>query len=168
MKLNANIVNILRDGVKLPAEEEIKSIKMISLYLLLFNNVFLVRSQTFQGCGGQINEKTGVISSANFPRNYPHYSNCLWTITTPDNEVVFLRFEHLDLAGSANEPCADFVTVHDGDSVTFPALLKLCQYKNAEELANITIRSTRNKLHIHFSANGYDHNSGFDARFRTH
>jgi cubilin len=56
-------------------------------------------------CGGKFTGQTGVIHSANYPKNYPHNQNCQWIIIVDTNHVVNLTFVDLDLEKSRN--CSD-------------------------------------------------------------
>ncbi|KAH9509815.1 hypothetical protein Btru_045273 [Bulinus truncatus] len=115
------------------------------------------------GCGGEYHDRSGVINSPNFPSAYPDDSRCSWKITADANEVIALRFEHVDLAVSERENCPDSVTVYDGDTDLSPVIVRFCEYKTPEELSSIIIRSRGNQLLVKFSTDKVNHNSGFDA-----
>ncbi|KAH9509818.1 hypothetical protein Btru_045278 [Bulinus truncatus] len=119
--------------------------------------------QIMVGCGGEYHDRSGVINSPNFPSAYPDDSRCSWKITADANEVIALRFEHVDLAVSERENCPDSVTVYDGDTDLSPVIVRFCEYKTPEELSSIIIRSRGNQLLVKFSTDKVNHNSGFDA-----
>lgn len=56
-------------------------------------------------CGGRYVGQSGIIHSANYPKNYPHNQNCEWLITVDTNHAVNLTFLDLDLERSKN--CSD-------------------------------------------------------------
>ncbi|KAK0041837.1 mucin-like protein isoform X1, partial [Biomphalaria pfeifferi] len=125
----------------------------------------LGRSLCQTACGGDIKDKTGIISSPNFPSSYPDSSNCHWTLHAPENQVLYIRFLHVDFAASYNNECADYVSVFDGDTNMSPIIIQLCGYKTPEEVAALRFRSTGKNLHIYFYSDYSQHNSGFDAQF---
>ena len=44
------------------------------------------------GCGGVINEVGGVITSPNFPNEYPNDQDCEWHVQLPVGQKVELNF----------------------------------------------------------------------------
>ena len=62
------------------------------------------------GCGGNFTARSGVITSQNYPNNYPHGTDCAWLITVEQGHTVTFTFEDLDL--EADGGCSfDYVTV---------------------------------------------------------
>lgn len=55
---------------------------------------------SFAECGGQLNTPTGVITSPNYPNQYPHRRVCTWDITVPMDRRVTLTFNDFRLDGS--------------------------------------------------------------------
>ena len=43
-------------------------------------------------CGRTLVAETGVLTSPDYPSNYPHNRNCTWTITVPANHQISLNF----------------------------------------------------------------------------
>ena len=62
------------------------------------------------GCGGNFTARTGVITSLNYPNNYPHNTDCGWLITVEQGRTVTLTFDDLDV--EEDEDCTfDYVAV---------------------------------------------------------
>ena len=53
------------------------------------------------GCGGEFVTPTGVITSPNYPGQYPHRRFCIWTIRVADDRRVTLTFDDFDLEAHA-------------------------------------------------------------------
>ncbi|CAG5131223.1 unnamed protein product, partial [Candidula unifasciata] len=100
-------------------------------------------------CGGELVEQSGVISSPNYPNNYPDNARCQWTITAKENEVVDLR-------------------VYDGATVNSPLLAVLCRIMSQTELARTIIRSTGNRMLVVFESDDSGQRPGFVASFWSH
>ena len=73
-------------------------------------------------CGGNSNTKNGLLSSPSFPEKYPHDTDCIYTITSP-NDTVNIHFLIMDMD---NYGCYDYIEIRDGDSEESPMLAKLC------------------------------------------
>lgn len=48
-------------------------------------------------CGGHFIKQTGVITSPNYPKNYPGRKECAWTIEAPNKQRVILNVTHFEL-----------------------------------------------------------------------
>jgi hypothetical protein len=46
-----------------------------------------------RGCGGQLFNIAGSITSPLYPTNVRYYSQCSWDITVPEGSVVKIRFQ---------------------------------------------------------------------------
>ncbi|XP_013175197.1 PREDICTED: cubilin-like [Papilio xuthus] len=123
-------------------------------------------------CQRNLTGNYGVIESPGYPSNYPHYANCLWTITVPRGNKINVTFTHFDIFKSHRnfawrrletyvqvrphvDTCdTDFVQISetDGTSVTE----KLC---GATLPKQINVQS--NILNIKFKSGGYFSRSGF-------
>ncbi|KAJ8670094.1 hypothetical protein QAD02_001353 [Eretmocerus hayati] len=77
-------------------------------------------------CGGKYTSQSGVIHSANYPKNYPHNQNCEWLMTVDQNHAINLTFVELDLERSRN--CTDdYIKIFDGNSTEAKLLGKYCR-----------------------------------------
>ncbi|KYO20882.1 procollagen C-endopeptidase enhancer 1 isoform X2 [Alligator mississippiensis] len=64
-------------------------------------------------CGGEHSGDAGYVASEGFPNFYPPNSDCTWTITVPEGQVVMLTFRVLDLEPDSS--CRhDFLEVLSG------------------------------------------------------
>lgn len=85
-------------------------------------------------CGGRFVGQSGVIHSANYPKNYPHNQNCEWLITVDTYHAVNLTFLDLDLEKSKN--CSDDYIKVRSDGIFF-------FFKN---ISTLSIRCVRNNF----------------------
>ncbi len=53
--------------------------------------------ETFQDCGEDLEESTGMISSPWYPDPYPNNANCEWTITVDSGKKVYLNFSNFEV-----------------------------------------------------------------------
>ncbi|CAG5122176.1 unnamed protein product, partial [Candidula unifasciata] len=93
-------------------------------------------------CVEELAEQSGVISSPNYPDNYPDNAQCKLTITAKENEVIDLR-------------------VYDGATVNSPLLAVLCRIMSQTELARTIIRSTGNRMLVVFESDDSGQRPGF-------
>lgn len=56
-------------------------------------------------CGGRYTADSGIIFSANYPKNYPNKQNCNWLIQVDHSYVVNVTFQDFDIENSKN--CTD-------------------------------------------------------------
>lgn len=53
-------------------------------------------------CGGHYHTENGVITSPNYPLNYPHSRSCEWTITATRGHQIRLTFDEVELETAPN------------------------------------------------------------------
>lgn len=53
-------------------------------------------------CGQDYTALTGVITSPNYPDNYPHQRECTWTITAPEGNQILLNVTNFSLENHPN------------------------------------------------------------------
>ncbi|CAG5131219.1 unnamed protein product, partial [Candidula unifasciata] len=125
-------------------------------------------------CVGELTEQSGVISSPNYPNNYPNNAKCKWTIAAKEGEIIDLRINSLDLEGIEGsvswvpDTCPDYVRVYDGATVNSPLLAVFCRIMSQTELARTIIRSTGNRLLVVFESDYSGQRPGFVASFWSH
>ncbi|KAH9509838.1 hypothetical protein Btru_045374 [Bulinus truncatus] len=119
-----------------------------------------------QNCGGQLTSTYGIIRSPGYPSNYPNNAECHWVITAEPGQLIDLRFYRIDTEG-IRDVCSDSIYVYDGESTESSRLAALCGTKSQSEGSNLTIRSTGNKLHIHFASDYIGVRPGFIATYMT-
>nr|XP_023697826.1 deleted in malignant brain tumors 1 protein-like [Paramormyrops kingsleyae] len=73
-------------------------------------------------CGGHL-YGSGSFSSPNYPNYYYDNAHCIWYITAPPEQRVFLTFNDINL-----EKCCgcDYISVYDGPSLSSPCLGNMC------------------------------------------
>ncbi|XP_069805665.1 embryonic protein UVS.2-like [Dendropsophus ebraccatus] len=110
-------------------------------------------------CATLLNEKSGILKSANYPSAYPHNANCVWLIRTPSNQVS-LNFIAFDVQSSPN--CtSDYIRIYDGPTKNYQMLLdRTC----GTGLIPPIIAST-NQLLVEFSSDSKDAGLGFRALY---
>ncbi|XP_019383844.1 PREDICTED: CUB domain-containing protein 2 [Gavialis gangeticus] len=76
-------------------------------------------------CGGVLTGLSGVITSPDYPENYPNNAECHWIIQTAPNSVVKLVF--IDLQMENNVECNfDYVAIFDGPTLGDAHLSRYC------------------------------------------
>ena len=92
-------------------------------------------------CGGVLTDRSGVITSPNFPGNYPDHKQCHWQIELPAGETVDLSFKEFDVEAGGATCMYDSVNVYNGTAASPQEVGKYCngQYPPAAlHLANWT------------------------------
>ncbi|KAL7861402.1 hypothetical protein SRHO_G00128430, partial [Serrasalmus rhombeus] len=73
-------------------------------------------------CGGYYFD-SGSISSPDYPNDYPNYAECVWQVSAPAGQRIFLSFVDLELQHCCD---CDYINVYDGSSTASSLLGKLC------------------------------------------
>uniref|UniRef100_A0A8D0GFF0 Cubilin n=1 Tax=Sphenodon punctatus TaxID=8508 RepID=A0A8D0GFF0_SPHPU len=107
-------------------------------------------------CSREYTEATGVLTSPNYPNNYPNKMECLYRIRVDTNNQIALHFTNFSLEWNRN--CWDYVELRDGGYETSPLLGTYC----GSVLPTVII-SHSNKLWIKFVSDVYGTASGFSA-----
>ncbi|BFZ22426.1 hypothetical protein BsWGS_25465 [Bradybaena similaris] len=124
----------------------------------------LIFRASAEECGGQLNTPTGVITSPNYPNQYPHRRVCTWDITVPMGRRVTLTFSDLRLEGASSEFCEwDYVEVINGDLPGSPSLAKFC----GETTPAGPVESSGNTMKVIFFTDGDVSNAGFRATYTS-
>ncbi|XP_040449627.1 cubilin isoform X3 [Falco naumanni] len=108
-------------------------------------------------CSYNYSTETGVLTSPNYPNNYPVRIECIYTITVGINRKIVLRFTNFSLERS-NICRNDHVEIRDGGYETSPYLGKYC----GTDLPPVII-SHGNKLWIKFVSDVFFTGRGFSA-----
>ncbi|XP_076766726.1 cubilin [Xylocopa sonorina] len=77
-------------------------------------------------CGGKYTADTGVIFSANYPKNYPNKQNCEWLLQVDQHYVVNITFLDFDLEDT-RQCTDDYVRIYDGPTRDSPLLGSHCR-----------------------------------------
>ncbi|MBZ3891922.1 Cubilin [Sciurus carolinensis] len=114
---------------------------------------------TSAACLEDYTDASGIISSPNFPENYPNDWECIYRITVETQQQIALHFTNFSLEEGFNGNCiGDFVEIRDGGYENSPTLGKYCG-------SNLppSIISHSNKLWLKFKSDMIISESGFSA-----
>ncbi|XP_050362534.1 cubilin-like [Nymphalis io] len=112
-------------------------------------------SYSLYACGGSIKDPTMLTSGP--LDNYVEDSNCTWSIESPKNKVIILKFLYIDLESSYN--CYnDYIAVYDGSTIDLNKRLSLmCGHINSTTV----LKSTSNKMLLQFVSDSNISYKGF-------
>ncbi|XP_045117385.1 cubilin-like [Portunus trituberculatus] len=100
-----------------------------------------------RACGGHYHTEMGIITSPNYPQNYPDSRICEWTITAVRGHQIHLNFLHMEVEPSTH--CDfDAVEIRNGRYATSPLLAKVCGLNTTVP----DIYSHSHQLYIKFTA----------------
>ncbi|XP_071514687.1 cubilin-like [Panulirus ornatus] len=107
-------------------------------------------------CGGHYHTEAGMITSPNFPMNYPHSRTCEWTISAARGHQIRLTFEVVEIENAPN--CVfDSLEIKNGRYPTSPLLTTICsRNKTVPELLSHT-----NELYLKFTSDYSQSYQGF-------
>ncbi|XP_066579431.1 cubilin [Amia ocellicauda] len=77
-------------------------------------------------CGEIFTEPTGVLTSPNYPNNYPLNRDCVYKIIVETNRQIMLNFTNFKLEGMSPSCHNDYVEIRDGGYETSPLIGKYC------------------------------------------
>ncbi|WAR06690.1 CUBN-like protein, partial [Mya arenaria] len=78
-----------------------------------------------QLCGQALTDSTGIITSPNYPSNYPHQRDCTWTIAAPEGNQILLNFTMFSL--ETHPRCNfDFLEIRNGGFASSPLVGRYC------------------------------------------
>ncbi|XP_036916668.1 cubilin [Sturnira hondurensis] len=110
-------------------------------------------------CLEDYTEDSGVLTSPNFPNNYPNNWHCVYRITVGTSHQIELHFTAFSLEEAIGGDCvADFVEIRNGGYETSPSLGKYCGSNPPPRII-----SHSNKLWLQFKSDMLDSRSGFSA-----
>ncbi|KAG9276492.1 cubilin [Astyanax mexicanus] len=76
-------------------------------------------------CSAEYRTPTGVLTSPNYPSNYPSTRECVYKIIVEINMQIMLNFTDFELEGGSNCPF-DYVEIRDGGFETSPLIGRYC------------------------------------------
>ena len=120
-------------------------------------DITYVANNVSQGCGGDIFNYGGLISSPLYPENNRTNIDCIWNINVPNNMVVALRFKVFDM-GSKSTCSSDFVQIRESaDGIKDPEVKR--QYCGEDEPAvykgQKSVLQIRYKKTVNFAGTGW-------------
>ena len=94
-------------------------------------------------CGGNFTTQNGIFISPSSPDNYPHNTDCIYTISQPIGTVIMLNLLSMDIEShSTCASCAsDYLEIRDGPSDDSTLVGKLCG-----SVIPAPIQSTQNQM----------------------
>ncbi|XP_034244978.1 cubilin [Thrips palmi] len=106
-------------------------------------------------CGAKFLSPSGVVSSPNYPNNYPSGRDCVYSLRVPNGQQIRLNFTDFDLEDSHN--CNwDSIEIRNGGSERSPLVGKYCGTKAPPVILSIT-----NELSIRFKSDTNRAGRGF-------
>jgi len=114
------------------------------------------------GCGGTVNaDIAGFITSPNFPRNYPHNTQCVWVLRGTPGKKVTLTFTNMDI--EAHSTCIyDYVELRQGDNGNSSLINRYCGTN-----LPAAVTSFGNSLYVKFLSDSSSSGTGFRAEYTT-
>ena len=121
-----------------------------------------IRFSLFLGCGGTVNaDIPGVITSPNYPRNYPHNTQCIWVLRGTPGKKVTLTFTNFDV--EAHGTCAyDYLELRQGDNANASLINRYCGLNLPP-----SVTSFGNSLYVKFQSDSSSSGTGFRAEYTT-
>ncbi|XP_073423355.1 embryonic protein UVS.2-like [Dendrobates tinctorius] len=112
-------------------------------------------------CGNLLNQRSGNLTSANYPSAYPNNANCVFLIRTPSGQVS-LNFVAFDVQSSPN--CeSDYIMIYDGPTKRYPAMInRTCGSGDI-----LPVIASTNHLLVEFSSDSSITGMGFKALYST-
>uniref|UniRef100_A0A8C8SUX1 CUB domain containing protein 2 n=1 Tax=Pelusios castaneus TaxID=367368 RepID=A0A8C8SUX1_9SAUR len=110
-------------------------------------------------CGGVLTGLSGVITSPDYPENYPNNAECHWIIQAAPNSII--RLDFADFQMENNEGCNfDYVAVFDGPTMGDPHLSHHCGNMKPPDIV-----SSMHELLVVFKSDFNIGGRGFKAYF---
>ncbi|XP_071478891.1 bone morphogenetic protein 1 homolog [Diadema antillarum] len=113
------------------------------------------------GCRREIQSTSGIITSPNYPDNYPKRKECTWHISAAPGHKIVLTFSEFDL--EQHQECAyDRLVVYDGETDEEQVLGRFCG-----AVVPDPVISSSNHMFISFYSDASVSRKGFSASHST-
>ncbi|XP_053538926.1 CUB and zona pellucida-like domain-containing protein 1 [Ictalurus punctatus] len=124
-----------------------------------YDYCYYVTPTPVPACGGSL-QGSGSISSPYYPSYYHDNAYCVWQLSAPAGQTVFLSFQDLDL-----EHCCycDYVNVYDSPSTAYRLIGKLCQ----NSTSHLDFQSSSSYMTVMFRSDYSGVGRGFKAHFSS-
>ncbi|XP_066598353.1 cubilin-like [Prorops nasuta] len=106
-------------------------------------------------CGGHYFKQNGIITSPNFPNDYPKDKECIWVIEAPNKQRILLKPDNFTLE-SHYECSFDYLELRNGGYETSPLIGKYCGTDFPKYILSQT-----NQLYIKFKSDSSRSEKGF-------
>lgn len=123
-------------------------------------------SLCFRYCNFDLTDPRGLITSPNYPNNYPAPIVCTYRITPPRGRIVSLSISNIDLGLNDTNLCNGRLVIYNGEDVSAPpmATLRGTHYFIPSRVINSTVNALF--LRLETCASCQD-NMGFHALYNT-
>ncbi|XP_042541866.1 cubilin [Dipodomys spectabilis] len=111
-----------------------------------------------KACSYVFTSNSGILTSPNYPNNYPSDWECTYRITVGINQQIALHFTDFSLEEGIFRTCMDFLEIRDGGYENSPILGTFCG-----SVLPPTILSHSNQLWLKFKSDQAISSSGFSA-----
>ncbi|XP_032222850.1 uncharacterized protein LOC116604499 [Nematostella vectensis] len=112
-------------------------------------------------CVRIISGDSGILTSPDYPAQYPLNKECSWSITVPRGQRVELRFQFFDL--EADPSCRyDYLEIRDGQDARAALVQRICG-----SALPATIKSSTESLHLSFYSDDSEKRRGFYATWKA-
>ncbi|TTX39227.1 CUB and zona pellucida-like domain-containing protein 1 [Bagarius yarrelli] len=113
----------------------------------------------YNSCGGHL-YGSGSISSPYYPNYYHDNAYCVWQLSAPAGQTVFLSFQDVDLERCCN---CDYVNMYDGPSTASRLIGKLCH----NDTNQLDFQSSSSYMTVLFRSDYSGVGRGFKAYFSS-
>lgn len=113
-------------------------------------------------------ENGGVITSPDWPENYPNGASCVWTIWASYSSSLVVELNFTDFYTESSSSCSyDYVLIRDGyDDMATPIgdneNGKICGYHGDA----MVVRSSQRAMRVTFASDSSTTHGGFRATYR--
>ena len=104
---------------------------------------------SFSDCGGNFSDASGVLTSPNYPGNYPDDADCTFLISGPDDSYISFTITNMDIEDD-DECSYDVLKIRDGDSCRSNLIDEYCGSSSTVSLPIGPIVSTGNSIWIRY------------------
>lgn len=129
--------------------------------------------ELWTACGGYLTGSRGIISSPNYPMNYPPNSDCVWRVGVREGSRLQFRVSSLNIFSEDVACHQDYLMLRNGISNASPLMLINRRQGDNQNgrvclngLSSEPVNTTSNHLYVNFHSDGNEERSGFMMRYR--
>ncbi|XP_073089715.1 CUB and sushi domain-containing protein 2 isoform X4 [Manis javanica] len=108
-------------------------------------------------CGNSVTGTQGTLLSPNFPANYNHHHECIYSIQTQPGKGIQLKAKTFELSAG------DVLKVYDGNNNS----ARLLGVFSRSEMVGVTLNSTSSSLWLDFITDAENTSKGFELQFSS-